>query len=63
MPVHSVETNWHFDIGSVGGSAMEEFKVNIVAVVRVRAPAENVAREVIPNVLGRAKLSGSMAGQ
>jgi hypothetical protein len=29
-----------------------EFKVNLVAVVRVRAADESVAREVVPTVLG-----------
>jgi hypothetical protein len=29
-----------------------EFKVNLVAVVRVRAADESVAREVVPHVLG-----------
>ena len=29
-----------------------EFKVNLVAVVRVRAAAETVARQVVPRVLG-----------
>jgi hypothetical protein len=28
------------------------FKVNLVAVVRVRAPDEGVARKVVPTVLG-----------
>jgi hypothetical protein len=36
------------------GPAMEDFafKVNLVAVVRVRADEESVARRVIPTVLG-----------
>ena len=36
------------------GVAMKdfEFKVNIVAVVRVRAADESVARQVVPEVLG-----------
>jgi hypothetical protein len=28
------------------------FKINLVAVVRVRAADENIARQVVPNVLG-----------
>ena len=31
------------------------FKVNLVALVRVRAADENVARKVVPTVLGSAK--------
>jgi hypothetical protein len=36
------------------GSAMEDFafKVNLVAVVRVRADDESVERKVVPRVLG-----------
>ena len=36
------------------GSAMKDFafKVNLVAVVRVRAEDESVARKVVPTVLG-----------
>ena len=39
---------------AVFGSAMEDFafKVNLVAVVRVRADDESVARKVVPTVLG-----------
>ena len=39
---------------AAGGPAVKDFifKVNLVAVVRVRAADENTARQVVPTVLG-----------
>jgi hypothetical protein len=41
-------------VNAAGSPAVKDFifKVNLVAVVRVRATDENIARQVVPTVLG-----------